>query len=144
MIKENLLCIEVSGLQKKAQLAVLLSMFGVIVFGLICFILSEMPANNALSADAGSFISSVQAGNNSETAQASQSNTASQTAGKININTATWEELTELDGIGEVLAKRIIAYREENGIFTKPEQLINVTGIGEKKLAAVIDDITVS
>lgn len=61
----------------------------------------------------------------------------------ININTATKADLLLLDGIGETLADRIIAYRETNGAFQKPQDLLNVQGIGEKKLAALLDKITV-
>lgn len=49
---------------------------------------------------------------------------------KININTATMEELQQLEGIGPVLAERIIAYRRTEGDFTSPEDLLAVEGIG--------------
>lgn len=52
----------------------------------------------------------------------------------ININTATKEEFMKLPGIGEAMAERIILYREDKGIFTSLSQLLNVKGIGEKKL----------
>lgn len=55
----------------------------------------------------------------------------------ININTADIDELMTLDGIGEVIAGRIIEYREANGDFKSVEELINVKGIGEKKLEAI-------
>ena len=61
----------------------------------------------------------------------------------INVNTATAEELTELPGIGQVLAQRIIAYREAHGPFTSVAQLGDVEGIGEKKLEAIIELITI-
>lgn len=52
--------------------------------------------------------------------------------GLININTATLEELQEIDGIGEGKAKKIIEYREEHGKFNSIEDIKNVDGIGDK------------
>lgn len=60
-------------------------------------------------------------------------NKGSKEATKVNINIATSEELQKLPGIGESMAARIIAYRKENGKFTKIEDLKNVSGIGEAK-----------
>ena len=51
---------------------------------------------------------------------------------KININTASAEELENLKQIGPNYAARIIEYREKNGPFEKPEDIINVKGIGPK------------
>lgn len=53
---------------------------------------------------------------------------------KVNINTATQSELENLPGVGEVIASRIIEYRQQNGKFSKVEDLQNVKGIGEAKL----------
>lgn len=61
----------------------------------------------------------------------------------IDINRADAEQLTALPGIGEVLAGRIVAYREENGNFLSTQELQNVEGIGEKRLDAILDLITV-
>lgn len=52
----------------------------------------------------------------------------------ININTAEISELTTLNGIGEKKAQAILDYREENGLFMKIEDLLNIPGIGEKTL----------
>lgn len=68
---------------------------------------------------------------------------ANETRGKININTATAEDLMLLPGIGEVLAQRILDYRKENGRYSSIGELINVRGIGEKTLNKISDYITV-
>lgn len=61
----------------------------------------------------------------------------------IDLNTAGERELTALPGIGEVLARRILAYREENGPFRTAEELMYVPGIGEKRMEAIWDLVTI-
>lgn len=61
----------------------------------------------------------------------------------ININTATLELLMQLNGIGETKANAIITYREENGPFEKVEDILNVSGIGDKTFALIKDKIKV-
>lgn len=63
--------------------------------------------------------------------------------GKININTASKELLMEINGIGESLATRIIEYRTQNGPFESIEEIVNVSGIGQKKLENMRDMICV-
>ena len=62
--------------------------------------------------------------------------------GRVNLNTASAEELQTLPGIGEVLAARIIEHREQSGPFTCPEELMAVKGIGESLFDAVSSQIT--
>lgn len=65
-----------------------------------------------------------------------------QEVGKININTATLEQLKTLDGIGESYAARIIEYRQATP-FKQPEDLMNIKGIGEKTFEKIKDRILV-
>lgn len=61
----------------------------------------------------------------------------------IDINTADVQTLTALPGIGAVLAERIVRYREQNGPFTHVEQLKNIEDIGQTRLEAIADLITI-
>lgn len=68
---------------------------------------------------------------------------AGEVSGPVNINTATVEELKALPGIGDVLAQRIVDYREAHGDFSSIEELMQVSGIGDKRFAAIRDLVTV-
>ena len=63
--------------------------------------------------------------------------------GKVNINTANQQELTVLKRIGSKYATRIIEYREKNGDFQAPEDIVKVPGIGRKTYEANKDVIIV-
>jgi len=59
----------------------------------------------------------------------------------VDLNSATVEELQTLTGVGPVLAERIFAYRQEHGPFRSVEDLLDVPGIGESKLAGLRDEV---
>lgn len=61
------------------------------------------------------------------------------TGGPLSLNNATAAELETLPGVGPVLADRIVAYRSQNGPYDVVEDLLEVSGIGEAKLAALRD-----
>ena len=61
----------------------------------------------------------------------------------LNLNTATLEQLDQLDGVGPATAQKILAYRQQHGGFRSVSELDQVPGIGEKKLAALRDKVRV-
>lgn len=62
---------------------------------------------------------------------------------KINLNTATAAELDALPGIGPVIAQRILDYRAQHGPFARPEDLMEVSGIGEATFNRLRDEVVV-
>ena len=67
----------------------------------------------------------------------------SQVSGLVNINTATKNQLKNLEGIGDSTAQKIIDYRTQNGQFNKIEDIKKVSGIGESKYQQIKDNISV-
>lgn len=61
----------------------------------------------------------------------------------VNVNKATLEELITVRGIGPVMAKRIVEYRDKNGMFKSIDDLTQVQGIGGNKLQRIKDQVTV-
>ena len=99
--------------------------------GVMLYSVFDSPKYNALSAY--------------EIISENQNNTEISTefTGKININTADAKELMQLELIGEKKALAIIEYREKNGKFRMPEELMNVSGISSTILRKNYDKITV-
>lgn len=62
---------------------------------------------------------------------------------KIDLSTATVEDLSKLPGIGEVIAQRILDYRRKNNGFQSVYDLLNIEGIGEKRFEEISDLVTV-
>jgi competence protein ComEA len=61
----------------------------------------------------------------------------------VSLNTATAGELDTLPGIGPQTARAIVDFREQNGKFSKPEDLLQVPGIGPRKLAALLPHLKI-
>jgi len=74
---------------------------------------------------------------------AQQAQTKKPTGDKVNLNTATLEELQKLPRVGPKVAQRIVDYRKQNGSFKKIEEIMKVRGIGEKTFARMKDMLTV-
>ncbi len=68
---------------------------------------------------------------------------ATASEGRIALNRASAAELQDLPGVGPVLAERIVSHRDANGPFSQVEDLLEVPGIGEAKLASIRDLIRV-
>ena len=64
-------------------------------------------------------------------------------AGKVNVNTASAEQLTVLPGVGPKLAARIVETRQKSGGFKSTQELMNVQGIGEKNFLKLKPQLTV-
>jgi competence protein ComEA len=74
---------------------------------------------------------------------AQKSSPAPASTEKINLNSATAEQLQSLPGIGPSTAKSILEYRAKVGKFNRIEEIINVRGIGEKKFQKIKDRLVV-
>lgn len=61
----------------------------------------------------------------------------------VDINSADEDQLSALPGIGETIARRILDYRTQFGSFERPEELLNVEGIGTGKLEGLLNYITI-
>lgn len=104
----------------------------------------ETSANNE-NTSIESYVTSSSGGVNSkESTNSTQGNSTTNTSSKkVNINTASQEELDSLPGIGPSIATKIIDYREQNGKFNSIEEIKEVSGIGDAKYDKIKDSITV-
>lgn len=100
---------------------------------------SEASANYAAGSSAVQILQ-TSSSKAEETADAASSEPSSEL---ININTAPASELVKLKGIGEVKAAAIVEYRRINGNFKTVQDIMNVSGIGEKTFEKICDQITV-
>ncbi|WBX82280.1 helix-hairpin-helix domain-containing protein [Virgibacillus salarius] len=73
----------------------------------------------------------------------SSSLSGTETNEKLRINQASVEEIESLSGIGPAKAEAIVRYREENGPFTTIDDLLNVSGIGEKTIEVFQEEIQI-
>jgi competence protein ComEA len=76
--------------------------------------------------------------------QAGSADAKAAPAAQVNLNSATASDLEKLPGIGPAMAQRIIEYRQKNGAFKKPEDLMNVKGIGERSFVRLKPLITIA
>lgn len=86
-------------------------------------------------------------GDSTQPARAGSANSTNATspdrAELVNINLATPDQLESLPGVGPVLAERIVAWRDDHGRFAAAEDLLDVSGIGDKVLAGLRDSVSV-
>lgn len=80
--------------------------------------------------------------NHSATAQTVKSKAVQMT--KVNLNTASLEQLTSLPGVGKKKAAAIIEYRTKNGKFKSVDDLVNVKGVGEKMLGKLRKQVKIN
>lgn len=105
---------------------------------------TEANKNNENMIDESYIISSSGGVSSKEDTNSIQGSSKSTTSNaKVNINTATQEELDTLPGIGPSIASKIIDYREQNGKFNSIEEIKEVSGIGDAKYEKIKDSITI-
>jgi competence protein ComEA len=86
---------------------------------------------------------SIMAQKSASTPSAAKSVSTQAPTEKINLNSATVEQLESLPGIGPAMAKTIVEHRTKVGKFNRIEEIMKVKGIGEKKFQKIKDRLTV-
>lgn len=121
--------------QRMTSPTVCISRIRPIVFGLLTLAFSL--------ASIGCVKRSIQTKTNDQQSGASPQAISTPSRGRININTATANELETLPGIGKGLAERIVDHREKYGPFRRSEHLVIVRGISDRRFRALRDSISV-
>lgn len=130
-------------------LVVIAAVLCAVIIGYNAFYVPDAPLSEpTVAADLPSVSSAAEAYSPSsiqpESGASKPAASAQAAAGKVNINTATAQELSvKLSGIGGGLAQRIVSYREKHGPFRSVEAIKNVSGIGDKKFESIRNSITV-
>ena len=109
----------------------------------ILLLIIALSASLVLGVFIGRNVSSGQVSLSAEDFSAETRNSRENVDYRLDINTATESQLMELPGIGEVMAERIVAYRTEHGLFSSIDALLDIEGMGEKKLQQIEKLITV-
>lgn len=105
---------------------------------------SGAAASSSAASGDGAYTPAVPGSSSAVSRSVPASSAAKPAAGKININTATVQQLNDgLDGIGAVMAQRIVDYRGQHGNFKSIEEIKNVSGIGDKTFEKIQNSITV-
>jgi competence protein ComEA len=108
-----------------------------------CYEEEEMMTRILMAAILGIAVSATAANAQSKATTSKAAATAT-AAAPVNLNTATVEQLATIPGVGPKMAERIIDYRQKNGGFKKVEDLMNVSGVGEKSFLKMKPLITVT
>jgi len=119
---------------RQEQIAILFLACAVLVGGLVTLVKRHHPAFAPELAVEEQITPSVHDTTLSSEEKVEQIDSDSLSAGKIDINRATIEELTELPGIGPKTAQLIVTYRSEHGSFRTLEDLKAIKGIGDKTI----------
>lgn len=110
-----------------------------VIFAVFCIVTMSSPHEDGISVRTGRSADEAAVLTGEDRQYSPQSDLL--TGEKVNINTADAETLMLLPGIGEVLAARIVEYRTENGAFSVPEELMNVSGIGQGLFDSIYESI---
>ena len=126
---------------KKQAFPLLLAITGIFLAFLMGLFLGRNTAKGDILVS-GLSAPPLHAGQEPETAPEETAIPAATITFPLDVNMATKAELMALPGIGETLAQRILDYRIAHGPFSRPEELMNVSGIGAGKLEPILDLIT--